>query len=186
MNYLRYHIHWSTNCYSVVTKSASSSIAECIGKGLGIDMSPEGPPAGASGWEPYGIGRGKTADLEPGTYHFTFVRNSWDRAVSCWAMMTNRRKGLYPWLKDMFEYNPDDIHIATQLRTLDPMPDFVGRFENIKSDWQVVRFNTGLPNLSPRNQSRRKPDYRPYYNELARDMVAEFYKDEIEFFGFKF
>jgi|TARA_Y100000034_G_scaffold38117_1_gene46826 chondroitin 4-sulfotransferase 11 len=67
--------------------------------------------------------------------------------------------------------------------------DFIGRFENLQEDFNVVCDKIGidarpLPHLSA-SKPKIKP-YRQYYTEKTKKIVAEKYKKDIEYFGYKF
>ncbi len=66
--------------------------------------------------------------------------------------------------------------------------DFVGRFENLQDDFVYVCQRIGLPHLSlPHvNASHRRPDYRSYYNEYTKHLVEEYFRRDIELFGYSF
>lgn len=65
--------------------------------------------------------------------------------------------------------------------------DFIGRFENLNEDTGTVFRNLGISGASlPHNNSSHHRDYRSYYTEETRDLVAERYARDIEFFGYEF
>lgn len=153
----------------------------------------------------------ETCNKKVETYNFwvfSFVRNPFDRLVSCWAQKTQCSKdrfhrafgrfGIYP--KISFENFvkiiiniPDeksDQHWRSQTHEImigdRIIPDFVGRFENIEEDWKVVQQKIpGLPILPHINRCKHKP-YRKYYSPKLRDQVAERYKRDIEVLGYDF
>ena len=166
--------------YSIVFKAASTAICNTVAKHLGI--TPGQVPSANQDWKHFGV----SLKDPPEGYHFSIVRNTYDRVVSTWSLMTNQREPLETFVENNFRFNPDDPHIASQLRTLKPVPEFIGTLENIEHDWKIIQQNTGLSNLIRENQSQRKPDYRAYYTPRAKELVKEFYLDEIKTFGFEF
>lgn len=65
--------------------------------------------------------------------------------------------------------------------------DFVGRFEKLGEDSQVVFSNLGLKNVSlPHKNSSRHKNYRTYYTDATRKEVSKMYERDIEFFGYEF
>lgn len=68
--------------------------------------------------------------------------------------------------------------------------DFIGRFENLKEDFAKVIKRAGIPSATlhhlNKNNNIGKKDFRSYYNEETKRIVAERYKVDIETFGYSF
>ena len=64
--------------------------------------------------------------------------------------------------------------------------DFLGHYENLAEDvayvCQKIGVNEQLPHL---NQSQHK-DYRDYYTDRTRELIAEHYAKDISLFGYDF
>ncbi len=145
-------------------------------------------------------------------FKFTFVRNPWDRAVSAFFYLKkggmneqDRRWGL----KNLAPYKDFDTfarrwineksvllhsHFKPQYQYVclpgkrEPAVDFIGYFENLEADYNVVREKLGTGEaLQSRNVTReRHRDYRQYYSEETKRIVAEAYRKDIELFGYDF
>ena len=180
--------------YSVVAKSGSVSVLSTMADFLGINL-PKGDPAISRDWKDYAFGLEEfTEKTKEGKYHFTFVRNTYDRVVSYWIYYHRHQSGIRhfdDWIISLYTSKgrhterTTNIHIQSQLRTLILKPDFIGTLENVAEDWEQVRENTGLGKLSHRNPTEHY-HYRDYYNENSRKIVSDFYAEEIEAFHFKF
>ena len=64
--------------------------------------------------------------------------------------------------------------------------DFIGRFENIRSDFErltnILGVNAELPHLNATTTEH----YRYYYNDETREIVRKWFAKDIEFFGYEF
>ena len=138
-------------------------------------------------------------------FKFTFCRNPWDKAVSEWCYMqkhpmTIKAKSAFSRYGRSFESfvknnlisyaNPK--HSFAQHRLLDAgkyksTVDFIGRFENIQEDWNLIcdKLNIQRFNLPHKNKTNHK-HYTEYYDEETKQIVAEKYAKDIEYFGYKF
>jgi hypothetical protein len=125
-------------------------------------------------------------------FKFCFIRNPWDRLVSCYSNKVLRKK-LYPecWEKD-FKYfihyltkqhlPTSDGHIRLQSTSF-PINDidYIGKFENFKEDFNYIinfklKLNKDLVRLNP----SKRDYYVDYYSNQTRKIVAELYKSDIE------
>jgi len=135
---------------------------------------------------------------------FSFVRNPYDRVVSCYEDKINNSKekekqgkfnnflSKYPQLsKEHLSFKgfvkfihkiPDfqaDQHFRSQYLFLTDkkgnlIPGFVGKFENLDEDFKKACKKAGVenpPELPQRNKSKRKKDYRDYYDEETKKLV---------------
>lgn len=129
---------------------------------------------------------------------FAFVRNPWDWQVSLYYYMrglpTHPQHKLIMSMRDFTDYivwrctqEP-----RSQRRFLDDeqgnsLMDFVGRFETLSADFARVCQQLGLEcTLGHANASKRARDYRSYYTDLTRTLVADTFRADIERFGYTF
>ena len=65
--------------------------------------------------------------------------------------------------------------------------DFIGRFESLNADFRVVTDSLGLPDLQlPHKLEGGSASYLNAYSRETKNIVSEFYKEEIDLFGYKF
>jgi len=142
-------------------------------------------------------------------FKFAFVRNPWDRIVSCYNDKIFRWKGtctesphfkvsadwsfeqFVEWVCSLSEgdnyYN--DPHFVPQHIALCQCGrlavDYIGRFERIEQDWRSISLRFGLGRLPPKNV-RPHPHYNSYFDGTIRAAVDRFYRKDIELFGYEF
>ena len=136
-----------------------------------------------------------------GYYKFVFVRNPFDRLVSAWKwgmhgfvdwrqesfgdFVTSLMPGGSRELKDTSNQKANHVVPWTWLFDKDYF-DFVGRFENLPKDWEVVAKRLGIKSQLPVKKKTEHCHYSVYYNDDLIDWVNKFYKKEIEMFDYKF
>jgi hypothetical protein len=66
--------------------------------------------------------------------------------------------------------------------------DFIGRFENLQNDFDTVMDKIGIERytLPFKNVSKKKVHYSTYYDEETKAIVSDLYKEDIEYFDYKF
>ena len=64
--------------------------------------------------------------------------------------------------------------------------DFIGRIENIDTDWSIIAEKIGINKKLPYRNVSNSGDYKKYYNNETKSLVAKRYKKDIDFFGYKF
>lgn len=128
-------------------------------------------------------------------FKFAFVRNPWDRLVSCWKNRAPRYKSFssfldaHPWPETNQQLIWHTLSQLTHICDTDGklIVDYVGRFENLQEDLDVVCDKLGVPGrkLPHINKSEHKP-YWEYYTDSQQRFVYGLYRQEIEYFGYEF
>ncbi|GEM_PF-55872 len=143
-------------------------------------------------------------------YKFAFVRNPYDRLVSWYSMAVNMgpRNRLWEYMlknsrnfeefiknctQTIHDYDGEKNCFYNQLRYLtdeegNMIVDFVGRYENLKEDFKKICGIIDLPQVKlPHIRHKSKhTHYSAYYTPEMREIVAQRYAKDIEFFGYQF
>jgi len=137
-------------------------------------------------------------------FKFAFTRNPWDRFLSLYFYMTEgpdwkKEKTpniinfstfvkLYYYDYKLSGHSVWDAHFKPQIDWIDLKSiDFIGKFENLQEDFNTVcdKINITRKKLPHKNKTNHK-HYSEYYNKKTRDMIAEKYAKDIEYFGYEF
>ena len=144
-------------------------------------------------------------------FSFTVVRNPWKRVVSNYLLVSSRGihknrsdigdelfgtiKSFEDFVIRMFDEGCRNHHWAPCIRFLPKdlnTLDFVLRFETLAKDWEELRTKAGcLGELNkdegPRLLHESKRNYAEFYKDSKIvDLVAEYYIEDIEAFGYEF
>jgi hypothetical protein len=124
-------------------------------------------------------------------FAFTFVRNPWDRFVSCWFFKKYNARHTIPKNLPLKEFLLNIL--ATDQKTQHSYirgftnNSFVGRFESLQEDFNMVCDKIGIPQQKlPHTNKTNHKHYAEYYDDETRKIVAEKYARDIEYFGYKF
>jgi hypothetical protein len=126
-------------------------------------------------------------------FKFSFERNPWDRQVSWYHYKTKSRPADAKPTFDAFNRDRKRAWVENwTLYTIDGSIclDFIGRYETLNADFEHVLAQIGLAgqlSLPHTNVSKgRNGSYREFYNDDSRDLIADWYRPEIEHFGYTF
>jgi len=140
-------------------------------------------------------------------FTFTFVRNPWDRMVSYYKFRLKRSYSMFDhggsfreWIMFLCSddvqkikgHRPHVLAIKSQYQFLvsksnEISLDFIGKFENLQQDFDIICDKIGIPQqkLPHKNKSKHK-HYTEYYDDETKQIVAEKYAKDIEYFDYKF
>ena len=130
-------------------------------------------------------------------FKFAFVRNPWDRLVSFYVYGREKLRPTYPqmqeidfsgmlhlldrdtaWLRDLFVMRPQTDYVSGA--------DFVGRFEDMDSDFARVCTQLNIRAALPKKNTSRHGAYAGYYDDWSRGFVAARYAQDIQQFDYAF
>lgn len=148
------------------------------------------------------------------SFVFTFVRNPWSRILSLYMFWKNQtpehmyykydKKQVKYITKNRLDfkgfineiaYNKESIfhekrHINPYIGSFFQNPeklDYIGRVENMQNDFDtlcdLIKIN---PCTIPHENQSGHNNYIKYYDSETRDIVANLYADDIEYFRYKF
>ena len=138
-------------------------------------------------------------------YKFTLVRNPWDKVVSHYEYRRKRNKtevatrnvSFSEWVKktygtdkDPFFYNnPKAFQPQVEWLKDDQgriAIDFIGKFESISDDFDQIKNIIGIEAELPHLNASKRAGYQSYYDEETRQIVAQWFHEDIEVFGYSF
>ena len=140
-------------------------------------------------------------------FSFSFARNPWDKCVSEWLWLSSRETRIknrecslkdYLMIRNGFEglasssekWERSD-HFASQYSFISinnrNAINFIGRFENLQEDFNTICDKIGIARQQlPHTNKTDHKHYTEYYDDETKQIVAEKYAKDIEYFGYKF
>ena len=134
-------------------------------------------------------------------YKFAFTRNPWSRLVSWYNMCIERPTtpfmrmvkreartfeeflNLSQWRAERTTFNQAEYVTDAAGRLI---VDFVGRYERINEDFRTVCEHLRVDLKLPHKNRSAPVDYRSYYNDRTRQLVADRFARDIKMFGYCF
>ena len=133
-------------------------------------------------------------------FKFTNIRNPWDREVSgyFWQVDLSRKNSLFAANEVSFEgylamniYN--DYSRYYRINGIPSVNDYI-RYEHLVEDTHRIlkKFNIDISDMNyptAKTKSRAQSKhihYTEYYDNKTREIIAEKYAKDIEYFGYKF
>ena len=118
-------------------------------------------------------------------FSFAFVRNPWDRIMS--SYLYSKRLGHKFTFKSFFDSIEFENHCKPQSYFLNKNIDFIGRFETLQEDFNLVCGKLGLePKQLPHENKTVHKHYTEWYTDENKMLVQDKYSEDIETFNYKF
>ena len=138
-------------------------------------------------------------------FKFSFVRNPFSKCLSEYFWEKNHlceSLDFTTWVKlnldNLIKKSANNKEAMRQAHNLEQYKflynehgnldvDFIGRFENLQADFNIICNKIGIPRqeLPHKNPSKHK-HYTEYYDDETKEIVAEKYAKDIEYFGYEF
>jgi hypothetical protein len=139
-------------------------------------------------------------NYDPNEYFsFCYIRNPWDHAVSqfyYYHRLIERNPDPMPRAIDVVnncetvaEYIKSRYYLRPMMTVLNysRAVSYVCRFENYQQDFDVICDRIGLPEIQlPHKNASKHTHYTDYYDDEAKQIVAETNAEFIEHFGYEF
>lgn len=144
-------------------------------------------------------------DFYAGLFKFAVVRNPWDLQVSSYHHLSREHPRVVADTPDFASFirrklDPEreydyllDISQERQWEYVcgfdgELIVDFIARYENLQADFDTACERIGLPRITlpHKRKATDRRDYRDYYDDETRALVAEHYAEDIRRFGYAF
>ena len=131
-------------------------------------------------------------------FKFAFVRNPWDLMVSYFHYIKSRtghhrskQVNALSSFEDYLHYEIERGKVSQSQFIYDRedklQVDFVGRFENLVSDFLEICTHVGLKDVQLAHQNKSsRGSYQQYYNAETRELVARHWQKDIDLFKYSF
>ena len=138
-------------------------------------------------------------------FKFAFVRNPWDLQVSSYHHIRRERPQLLQANESFEDFlrrkldpeRPWQYHLDTSIESQShyiidlqgrQIVDFIGRYETLQEDFDHICDRIGVTpiTLPHRRKASDRADYRGYYDDSTRRLVAEHFAPDIERLGYEF
>lgn len=139
-----------------------------------------------------------------GYLKFSFVRNPWDRMVSCWINRVldqnyfkfkpaeyEKMKRFENFIEFVSTHDLETCnrHLRIQRNLIDVSNlDFLGRLETFTEDFRNLCGLLGIKcdTVRSQNVSSKRKKYQEYYDAKLREKVFQLYRKDIQIFGYQF
>ena len=142
-------------------------------------------------------------ELFDNLFKFAFVRNPWDLQISSYHHIRRERPHLLAGINDFEQFlrwkldpaRPYQYHIDTSIELQSDylvdlngkiIVDFIGKYEQLQEDFDEVCRRIGITSktLPHKRKATDRGDYRQYYNDDTARLVADYFRRDIENFGY--
>ena len=184
--------------YASVAKSACSSIK--------TSMAGEFPKGRSIHYHTRNLSQKKIPRSKRSYFSFTYVRNPYDRLISCYKDKFVKQRESFLYTHYLFGYLSVDDSFEDFVRKVSRLPDFlcdrhfksqcgivfsrgsridhIGKVEDLPEDYRKIRERYGFAELKKLNKSRRVGD-EELLTENVKEMIHNRYRKDFETFGYE-
>ena len=167
----------TTSIHGVLEKIEDDNLI--VGKLVGDDSTNLNCKSGVDATEPHKYKHsdckrsGNFLNSYSNYFKFAFVRNPWDRVVSWYCFekkkFTNKKRDLTDINFKQYIQNYENIWAHGFQYESTKCCDFIGKFENLQQDFNVICDKIGIPQQQlPHNNKTKHKHYTEYYDDETR------------------
>lgn len=130
-------------------------------------------------------------------FSFAIVRNPWDWQVSLFKyMLREPRHFQHGLIKELGSFDKyiewrcaKDVRFQKDFvcsKDGDLLVDFVGRYENLNTDFEKICSRIGISAILPKFNISNTASYQQYYNKKTIDLVRRAFALDIQFFNYEY
>ncbi len=126
-------------------------------------------------------------------FKFTVIRNPFDRVASYYygGNAISNELNFSDWIVDRYQNKnfQDFERMYSDYKHWigDEKMDLILRFENLSSDFEILKEKLNLDcELGFHNVTKHKKHYSKYYNEKTKEIIQNFFSDELKKFNYKY
>jgi chondroitin 4-sulfotransferase 11 len=185
------NLHFDNFIFIHINKTGGSSVAKALNLNLQHKTALEKiAEVGQQKWD--------------NSYTFAFVRNPWDKVVSHYhyrVLKNQTNLGTHPidfreWVQLTYGqknpqyydqpkmFKPQSAWVANKDGVI--LVDFIGRFENLNEDFNTICQAIGKKVTLPHVKPSKRGNYRSYYDDVTTEIVAQWFRKDIDMFGYSF
>ncbi|MFQ5471137.1 MAG: sulfotransferase family 2 domain-containing protein [Gammaproteobacteria bacterium] len=138
-------------------------------------------------------------------FKFAIVRNPWDLQISSYHHIKRERPHLMQGINDFESFlkwkmdpeRPYQYHVDTSIELQSDylvdlhgniIVDFIGQYESLQQDFAEICHRIGIDEieLPHKRKATDRANYQQYYSDETAQLVAEYFKRDIENFSYSF
>lgn len=110
---------------------------------------------------------------------FLEERHTWGNVPYFW------HRAILGWYPQYQHVTDEEGNLRCDILRMEYFTEDTMKYFNLKGPLEIRNVSNG-DRVDDNKQLTNKKDYREFFNDTTREIVADWYKDDIEFFGFTF